>query len=104
MNSRSDLPATPALDARLDALRSRLVLQVWLYGLGLTLLALAAWVLFSFLADWTLHVPAGVRLFHAAVLVALPIYVARRFLVQPLARIPDRAGTRGAARARPGPR
>ncbi|MCA8981036.1 MAG: hypothetical protein H6831_15655 [Planctomycetes bacterium] len=92
MNERPTLPATPVLDERIQRLRARIAAQVWLYGLGYTLLAVGGWLLFMFLADWTLHVPAGVRVFHVLLLVALPAYVVRRFLLQPLARIPDRAG------------
>lgn len=92
MNERPSLPATPVLDERIRRLRARISAQVWLYGAGYTLLALGGWLLFMFLADWTLHVPAGVRLFHALLLLAIPIYVLRRFLLQPLSRVPDRAG------------
>lgn len=80
------------LDESLRRLRARITTQVWLFGAGYTLLALAGWLLFMFLADWTLHVPAGVRVIHALLLLAIPIYVLRRCLLQPLTRIPDRDG------------
>jgi len=92
LTDRPKLPATPVLDDSLRRLRARIRNQIWLFGLGFTLLALGGWLLFMFLADWTLHVPAGVRVFHALVLLALLIYVLRRCLLQPLARIPDHAG------------
>lgn len=92
MNERPTLPATPVLDDSLRRLRARIATQVWLHGLGLTLLAFGGWLLFMFIADWTLHVPAVVRVFHVALLIAIPLYVLRRFLLKPLALIPDRAG------------
>lgn len=84
--------ATPALDGLLALLRGRLVRQVWMFGLGRTLLALSLWLLFAFLIDWTLHVPSGVRILHFGVLVGLPLVVLARDLVGRLRRVPDRDG------------
>ncbi len=83
---------TPAIDRLLDRLRRRLVLEVWLHGVGRVLLATGLWLLAAFLIDWVLHVPAAVRSVHLAVLVALPIGVAWRELFRRLRCIPDRDG------------
>ena len=66
--------------------------QVWLHGVGTVTAVGAAWLLFAFLADWGLHVPLGVRLFHGLVLLALPAFFLWRDLLRPLRRVPDRAG------------
>ena len=83
---------SPRLDALLKRLRDALVRQIWLHGIGTTAAVLAAWVLFAFLADWLLHVPAPVRVFHALVMIALPIGFIAYSLFRWLRRIPDRAG------------
>ena len=85
-------PTTPVIDRLLGRLRHRLVLEVWLHGLGRTLLATGLWLLVAFLIDWVLHVPAGVRTVHLAVLVLLPLVVAWRELFSRLRCIPDRDG------------
>lgn len=90
--SRPTVSATPAIDRLLDRLRHRLVLEVWLHGIGRTLLAAGLWLLVAFLIDWVLHVPAAVRTVHLAVLVLLPVAVAWRELFQRLRCIPDRDG------------
>ncbi|MCB9914989.1 MAG: hypothetical protein H6828_07550 [Planctomycetes bacterium] len=84
--------ATPHLDRLLGRLRARLVREVWTFGLGRTLLVLGVWLLFTFVVDWTLHVPAGVRLVHLAVTMALPSFVFWREVVRRLRCVPDRAG------------
>lgn len=83
---------TPAIDRLLARLRARLVREVCWFGLGRTLLATSVWLLFIFLVDWTLHVPAAVRVVHLVVLVALPLALVWRELVQRLRRLPDEVG------------
>ena len=92
--SGSDLPlnGTPALEGLLTRLRGRLRSKVWLHGLGTLLLAVSAWLVFAFVADRGLHVPKGVRWFHLAVLLALPVAVLWRELFRHLRRVPGRAG------------
>ncbi len=95
-NSRqtgAPLPPTPALDRLIASVRARLGRLVFLHGLGTTAAVAAGWLAFAFLADWLLHVPAPVRVFHLLVLVALPAFVAARWLVRPLRARPDAAGT-----------
>lgn len=95
-NSRQDgapLPPTPALDRLIASVRARLGRLVFLHGIGTTAAVAAGWLAFAFLADWLLHVPAPVRVFHLLVLVALPAFVAARWLVRPLRARPDTAGT-----------
>ena len=87
------LPPTPALDRLIERVRARLGRLVVLHGLGTTAAVAAGWMAFAFLADWLLHVPAPVRIFHLLVLVALPAFVAVRWLVRPLRARPDAAGT-----------
>ncbi len=89
---RAPLPATPALDALLTRVAGRLTGLVWLHGLGTAALAGAGWLAFAFLADWMLHLPAPVRVFHLIVLFALPAWLLARHLVRPLRARPDRAG------------
>jgi hypothetical protein len=102
-DERAPLSATPALERLLARLRARLTRQVWFYGLGTLLGALSLWLTFAFFADWALRVPRGVRVLHLLVLVALPVWIAWRFLVRPLRRRPDRAGLAILIeRARPG--
>lgn len=84
--------ASPRLDALLRRLRGLLTRQVWLHGIGTTLGLVAVWLLFSFLADWLLHVPVVVRVAHCVVLFALPVVLLVRNLFRWLRRIPDRAG------------
>ena len=83
---------SPRLDALLKRLRDTLVRQIWLHGIGTTLAALAGWLLFAFLADWLLHVPAPVRIFHTVVMFALPAALLGYSLFRWLRRVPDRAG------------
>jgi hypothetical protein len=84
--------STPAIDALPKRARARLVREVWLFGLGRLFFLLALWALFIFLVDWVLHVPAGVRVVHLGVLVALAAYVLWRDLLQRLRCVPDAAG------------
>lgn len=86
------LAATPALAALLARVRRRLVAQVWLHGVGGMLVAVSAWLVFAFFADWALHVPLAVRWLHLAVLVALPIALLWREVLRYLRRVPDAAG------------
>ena len=90
--SQSTAARTPALDALLGRLRGRLLRQVFWFGLGRALLVLSVWLLFAFLVDWTLHVPAGVRILHFAVLLGLPVLVLWRDLVRRLRQVPDTPG------------
>ena len=89
---QKDTGRAPHLDALLAELRGTLVRQLWLHGLGTTLLATAAWLVFCFTADWMLHLPLLIRVLHAGVLVALPIWLMRREFVLHMRRLPDRAG------------
>ncbi|MCY2958639.1 MAG: hypothetical protein NTY35_00580 [Planctomycetota bacterium] len=91
--SGAPLPPTPALDHLIERVRARLARLVLLHGLGTTAVVASVWLAFAFLADWTLHLPAPVRVFHLLVLVALPAFVAVRWLLRPLRARPDRAGT-----------
>lgn len=64
----SRLSATPVLARRLDELQRRLRLSVGLWAAGTVVLAASLWLAFSFLADWGLRVPSGVRWIHLVVL------------------------------------
>lgn len=86
------LPATPALDHLIERVRARMTRLVVLHGVGTVVAAWSVWLAFAFLADWFLHLPAPVRIFHLLVLVALPSYLFVRELVRPLRARPDRAG------------
>ena len=89
---RHDLTRTPTLGRLIERTRGRLTRQVWKHGVGTVLAVLAGWLLFAFLADWGLHVPAPVRIFHALVLIGLPAWFVWRGLLRPLQRVPDDAG------------
>lgn len=82
----------PHLHALLDAVRGRLVRQVWLHGLGTMVAAAGAWLGFAYVADRWLHLPAPIRMFHGLVLVALPLWLFRGSLLRVLRRVPDREG------------
>jgi hypothetical protein len=84
--------ATPRLDALLARLASRLTRHVWMHGLGTVVGATAVWLLFAFLADWFLHLPAGIRIIHLIVLIGAPLVFLRRDLLKPLVKRPDRTG------------
>jgi hypothetical protein len=83
---------TPVLDELLERLRRRLVVGVWLHGIGRALTATACWLAFIFVLDRWLHVPGGIRLAHTALLAALPLFAFWRELAGRLRRIPERAG------------
>ncbi|MBL8860508.1 MAG: hypothetical protein JNK02_00715 [Planctomycetes bacterium] len=89
---RPALPPTPALDRLVERVRARLAALVLLHGLGTTAAAAAAWLAFAFLADWFLHLPAPVRVFHLLVLAGLPLFVAARSVLRPWRLRPGRAG------------
>ena len=86
------LAATPGLRRLLERLSRRLTGLVWLHGIGTLLAALTLWLAFTFLADWALHVPSGVRWFHLGVLIAIPIALGWWELVRHLRRRPDESG------------
>lgn len=86
------LRETPQVAALLGRLRRKLALQIWLHGVGGVFVPLVAWLAFVFFADWALHVPLAVRLFHLAVLGALPVFLVWREIVRHLRRVPDAAG------------
>lgn len=94
MTRTNDTPlaATPELEKLLARLRRQLGALAWLQGLGVLLAALCAWLCFSFLADWALHVPRGVRWFHLAVCATVPVLALWRFGIRPWLRRPSRAG------------
>jgi hypothetical protein len=87
-----ELPPTRAIEELLDRLRRRLVAEVWMHGVGRTLLVAAICLLFFFLIDWILHVPSGVRIVDFTLLLFLPAVVFWRELVAKLRHIPDRPG------------
>lgn len=86
------LTATPALERLLARLRSRLGVLAWMHGIGLVATFVGAWLAFVFVADWALHVPRGVRWFHLAICVTLPLALLWRFALRPWLRRPNRAG------------
>ncbi len=89
--AHSPLP-TPRVEALLARLRTRLTTQILLHGLGTVLLVTSIWLCFAFIADWILHVPAGVRWAHLIVLIAVPCFFFWRELVRHLQRRPDAQG------------
>ncbi len=91
-NSDRALSATPAVERLLATLSRRLTLSILVHGFGTVLFAAVAWLAFAFFADYALHVPHPVRLAHLAIAIALPLFVAWRYLVRPLSRRPDRSG------------
>lgn len=91
-DTEQPLQRTPALERLLASLGTRLSGLILAQGLGTVALALCAWLVFAFLADWVLHVPRAVRWMHLVVLVALPIVIAVRSLVRPWRRRPGRSG------------
>lgn len=82
----------PRLHALLDAVRGRLVRQIWLFGLGTAAAGAGVWLFFAYAADRWLHLPAPIRMFHGAVLVLLPLWLLRRHLFGLLRRVPNREG------------
>ncbi|MFT5150874.1 MAG: hypothetical protein ACI841_000858 [Planctomycetota bacterium] len=82
----------PYLDGKLTELKRAMTRQLWMHGVGTTVLATAAWFAFTFMADWLLHLPAPIRLIHTGILIALPIWLTRRELLSHMRRLPDRAG------------
>jgi hypothetical protein len=89
---KAALPRTPALDRLIDRAGRRLLELVWLHGLSTATCAFALWLAFAFIADWTLHLPAGVRWIHLGLLLAAPVFFLVRDLVRPLRSLPRRAG------------
>lgn len=83
---------TPRIDALLSRLRSALRRQVWLHGMGTVVAAGAGWLLFTFLADRFLHVPAPVRMVHSALTLGLPLFFLWREFMRPMSHIPSRRG------------
>ncbi len=97
------LRRTPALERLLERLARRLTGQIWLFGMGTLAAASAAWIAFAFFADYTLRVPQGVRILHSLVALAVPAFMAWRYLIRPLGKRPDTAQTAVLfERARPG--
>jgi len=84
--------SSPRLNALLARVRAQVVRQVWLHGLGSVAAVTMGWLLFAFMADYLLHVPAPVRIIHLIVAVALPVVFFWRELLTLLRRVPDRAG------------
>lgn len=83
------LSATPVLARRLDELQRRLRLSVLLWAAGTLLLGVCLWLGFSFLADWGLRVPTGVRWLHLAVLFAGAGYLVHREGLRRLRTVPE---------------
>ncbi len=86
------LKATPQLERLLAKLRAHLGRLAALQGFGVFLAVLSAWLVFSFVADWALHVPRGVRWFHLAVCVAAPLVALWRLGLRPWFARPSRSG------------
>lgn len=84
--------STPRIDALLGRLRGALSRQVWLHGMGTVVAVGTGWLLFTFLADRFLHVPAAVRMVHSALTIGLPLFFLRREFLRPMGRIPSRRG------------
>ncbi|MEZ6013950.1 MAG: hypothetical protein R3F49_02445 [Planctomycetota bacterium] len=82
----------PRLHALLGSVRGRLVRQIWLHGLGTVALGAGAWLGLAYLADRWLHLPAPIRVFHGALLVLIPLWLARTQLARLLSRVPDEVG------------
>jgi hypothetical protein len=87
-----DLTSTPALERLLGRLGRKLTAVVWMHGIGTLLGVCSLWLAFAFFADWVLHVPLGVRWFHLAIALGLPVFIGWRELTRHLKRRPDRAG------------
>lgn len=83
---------TPNLDRLLGRLGATLKRNIWLHGLGTTIAAAAAWLLFMYVADRMLKLPSAIRLIHLAVLVGGTVWLLRRALFQYSRRVPNRAG------------
>lgn len=90
MSSRPE--RAPSLERLLERLARRLRVHVLAHGLGRVALGAAGWACVAFLLDRWLHLPAGVRVLHTAILLALPAFLAWRELFLPLRRIPGRDG------------
>jgi hypothetical protein len=88
----ASLPATPAVERLLARVGGRLTRLIWLSGLGTLVAAVAGALLLAFVADWTLHLPKGVRWVHLLLLLAVPTFFVLRDLWRPLTSRPDRAG------------
>lgn len=83
---------SPTLQALLAKLRRSLTTGVWLHGGGTVVAVTALWLVFAALADYFLHLPAPIRIFHGIVAIGAPLYWLRRGLLSPLKRIPDEEG------------
>lgn len=83
---------TPNLDRLLRRLGSTLKRNIWLHGLGTTVAAAAAWLLFMYVADRVLKLPPAIRIIHLGVLVGGTVWLVRRALFQYARRLPNRAG------------
>ncbi len=91
-NPNSNLTSTPNVERLLGALRRRLRGTVFFYGVGTVVGIVAAWLVFSYLADWGLRVPKFGRIFNGLILLGLFSAFLWRDLIRPLRRIPGRAG------------
>ncbi len=69
---------SPILAALLARARARLAGIVLLHGAASTVLAALAWLLFAYLLDRSLELPAAIRVFHLLLLAAIPAFVAWR--------------------------
>jgi len=80
------------VEQRLRALRATLLRWVLLCGGCMLAGAASVWIAITFVIDWWLHVPLAIRLIHLAVLLGLLIVLGRRWIWQPLRRLPNRSG------------
>lgn len=84
--------STPALERLIARAKAQVDRLIWLHALGTIAAAISGWLLFAFIADWTLHLPSGVRWVNLFVLGAVPVFFCVRELVRPLRVRPDAQG------------
>jgi hypothetical protein len=80
------------VEQRLRALRAALLRWVLLCGGCMLAGTASVWIAITFVIDWWLHVPLAIRLIHLAVLLGMLIVLGRRWIWQPLRRLPNRSG------------
>ena len=82
----------PKLARALARLAARLRRAAWWQGLGIVLAGSTLWGVFAFLADYALHVPRPIRILHLLAWIGLTAYLAWRFVLRPLRRVPGPTG------------
>ncbi|MBI5432298.1 MAG: hypothetical protein HZA52_05675 [Planctomycetes bacterium] len=86
------MSATPALERALSRVGGALSTTIAVHGLATVVMLIAAWVGWTWFADYVLRVPFAVRVGHMVIAIAVPLVALWRFVVRPWARRPDRAG------------